>query len=53
MQPVGRAQAATHKTHNKQKRRTSTFSPAFEPAIPVNKSLQTCALDRTAYRNLP
>jgi len=40
------AQAATYKTHNKHKRRTTMASAGFEPTIPETKRLENYALDR-------
>jgi hypothetical protein len=40
-------EAATYRTHNKQRRRTSMLSARFEPAMPAIKQLQTYALDHT------
>jgi len=45
-QPV--AEAATYTKHSKHIRRTFMPSAVFELAIPANRPLQTCALDRTA-----
>jgi hypothetical protein len=42
------AEAATYKTHNKHKWRTSMPSAGFEPAIRTIRPTQTCFLDRTA-----
>ena len=40
------ADAATYTTHNKHRRRTSTQSAGFEPAIPATKRLHNWVLDR-------
>ena len=45
-QPV--TQDATYTSHNKHKRRTSTSSAGFEPALPASERLQTYILDRMA-----
>jgi hypothetical protein len=41
-------EAATCTTHNKQKKRISTPSSGFEPAIPTIEQTQTQVLDREA-----
>jgi hypothetical protein len=42
------AEAATYKTHNRYKRRTSVLLAGIEPATPAVMRLETYDLDRTA-----